>query len=112
MTSSGASRCRDGSSPLGDEMLHGRQIVRQSVGALRPVVEIGDAERADGGFLVGAGLLLFALWVSSTTVGRMIGAAIQDPSAWGLEFALVAVFIALLASLARGRSTLLPWAAE
>ena len=69
-----------------------------------------DAERADGGFLVGAGLLLFALWVSSTTVGRMIGAAIQDPSAWGLEFALVAVFIALLASLARGRSTVLPWA--
>jgi len=69
-----------------------------------------DRDRADGGVLVGAGAVLFALWVSSSTVGRVIGAAIRDPSAWGLEFALVAVFIALLASLARGRSTVLPWA--
>jgi branched chain amino acid efflux pump len=35
---------------------------------------------------------------------------IRDPAAWGLDFALVGVFIALLASLARGKSTLLPWA--
>jgi 4-azaleucine resistance transporter AzlC len=65
---------------------------------------------ADGAFLVGAGLLLFVCWVGSTTLGRVAGAAIRDPSAWGLDFALVGVFIALLASLARRRSTLLPWA--
>ena len=70
-----------------------------------------EREEADGGFLVGAGLLLFALWVSSTTIGRLAGSAIRDPSAWGLDFALVAAFIGLLASLARGTSTLLPWAA-
>jgi 4-azaleucine resistance transporter AzlC len=65
---------------------------------------------ADGAFLVGSGLLLFVSWVGSTALGRVAGAAIRDPSAWGLDFALVGVFIALLASLARGKSTLLPWA--
>jgi 4-azaleucine resistance transporter AzlC len=64
---------------------------------------------ADGAVLVGAGLLFLVLWVGSTTVGRMAAASIRDPSAWGLDFALVGVFIALLASLARGRSMLLPW---
>jgi 4-azaleucine resistance transporter AzlC len=65
---------------------------------------------ADGAFMVGAGLLLFVCWVGSTAVGRMVGAAIRDPSAWGLDFALVGVFIALLVSLARDRSVLVPWA--
>jgi 4-azaleucine resistance transporter AzlC len=65
---------------------------------------------ADGAFLVGAGLLLFVSWVGSTALGRLAGAAIRDPTAWGLDFALVGVFIALLASLARGKSTLFPWA--
>jgi 4-azaleucine resistance transporter AzlC len=65
---------------------------------------------ADGAFLVGSGLLLFVSWVGATTVGRAAGAAIRDPSAWGLDFALVGVFIALLASLPHRKSTLLPWA--
>jgi 4-azaleucine resistance transporter AzlC len=64
---------------------------------------------ADGAFLMGAGLLLFVSWVASTALGRMAGAAIRSPSAWGLDFALVGVFIALLASLARDGSVLLPW---
>jgi 4-azaleucine resistance transporter AzlC len=55
----------------------------------------------DGAFLVGAGLLLLVAWVGSTAVGTVAGAAVRDPSAWGLDFALVGVFIALLASLAR-----------
>jgi branched chain amino acid efflux pump len=65
---------------------------------------------ADTAFLVGAGLLLFVSWVASTALGSMVVTAIRDPAAWGLDFALVGVFIALLASLARGKSTLLPWA--
>jgi predicted branched-subunit amino acid permease len=65
---------------------------------------------ADGAFLVGAGLLLFFSWVGSTVLGRIAGAAIRDPSAWGLDFALVGVFIALLASLPREGSVLVPWA--
>jgi 4-azaleucine resistance transporter AzlC len=64
----------------------------------------------DAAFLPGAGMVLFVAWVGSTTIGRALGAGIRDPSAWGLDFALVGVFIALLVSLARGTSTLLPWA--
>jgi 4-azaleucine resistance transporter AzlC len=65
---------------------------------------------ADGAFLVGAGLVLFVSWVGSTALGRVAGAAIRDPSAWGLDFALVGVFIALLASLPPGKSALFRWA--
>jgi 4-azaleucine resistance transporter AzlC len=64
---------------------------------------------ADAAFLPGAGLVLFSAWVGSTAIGRALGAGIRDPSAWGLDFALVAVFIALLVSLSRGRSDLLAW---
>jgi 4-azaleucine resistance transporter AzlC len=64
---------------------------------------------ADGAFLVGAGLALFVSWVASTALGRLAGGAIPDPRAWGLDFALVGVFIALLVTLAKGRPVLLPW---
>jgi 4-azaleucine resistance transporter AzlC len=63
----------------------------------------------DAAFLPGAGLVLFAAWVGSTAIGRAAGTGLRDPSAWGLDFALIAVFIALLVSLSRGKSDLLPW---
>jgi 4-azaleucine resistance transporter AzlC len=64
---------------------------------------------ADGAFLVGVGLVLFVGWVGWTTVGAITGAAIHDPASWGLDFAFVAVFLALLTSLAKGRRDLVPW---
>jgi 4-azaleucine resistance transporter AzlC len=73
-------------------------------------VEFEQRHPADGAFLVGAGLVLFVSWVASTVIGRIVGAAVPDPKEWGLDFALVGVFIALLASLAKDRSVLLPWA--
>ena len=65
----------------------------------------------DAGFLLGAGLIDFVLWIASTTIGRITGAAIPDPSSWGLDFAFVSAFLALLVSLARGRQarTIVPW---
>jgi 4-azaleucine resistance transporter AzlC len=66
--------------------------------------------RGDGAFLLGSGLLLFVCWAGATAVGRITGAAIRDPSAWGLDFAFAAVFLTLLTSHAEGRSNLLPWA--
>jgi 4-azaleucine resistance transporter AzlC len=71
-----------------------------------------DAGGGDGAFMVGAGVLLFASWVASTAVGRATGAAIRDPSRWGLDFAFVAVFLALLTAMAgrEGRGPILiPW---
>jgi 4-azaleucine resistance transporter AzlC len=65
----------------------------------------------DAAFLLGAGLVDFVSWVGSTAIGRITGAAIPDPSSWGLDFAFVAVFLALLVSLARGKQirSLVPW---
>ena len=65
---------------------------------------------ADGGFLVGVGVTLYTGWMIATVIGSVTGAAIHDPATWGLDFAFVAVFLALLTSLARGWGDLPPWA--
>jgi len=61
--------------------------------------------------MLGAGLVDFVTWVGSTVVGRIAGAVIPDPTAWGLDFAFVAVFLVLLVSLAKGKPPLaiVPW---
>ena len=72
-------------------------------------VEFQDGP-ADGAFLVGVGATLYTSWIITTVIGYITGAAIHDPAKWGLDFAFVAVFLALLTSLARGWGDLLPWA--
>src|SRR5260370_9048826 len=44
----------------------------------------------DGAFLLGSGLIMFVAWVSSTLVGQRVGASIQNPAQWGLDFAFTA----------------------
>jgi predicted branched-subunit amino acid permease len=55
--------------------------------------------------------MLFVLWVGGTGMGHLLGAGIsaQDLAAWGLDFVVTAVFVALAVSLWRGKSDLLPW---
>ncbi len=65
--------------------------------------------KSNAGFLLGSGLTTFVAWVSATVVGHLLGSAIADPARWGLDFAITAVFIALLVSLWQGKSNLLPW---
>jgi branched chain amino acid efflux pump len=62
-------------------------------------------------FLLGAGAVLATGWVGATFVGATLGASIDDPARWGLDFAFVAVFAALLTTLWRGRTSALPWVA-
>ena len=73
------------------------------------------AERARGGgvaaFMLGAGVLAWIAWVSATLAGRMLGAVIADPAAYGLDFAFTATFLALLLGMWRGRGDLVPWLA-
>jgi 4-azaleucine resistance transporter AzlC len=64
----------------------------------------------DAGFLLGSGFILYIAWVSSAVIGRTVGAWIQNPAQWGLDFAFTAVFIALLVGMWKGKSNLLPWA--
>lgn len=64
---------------------------------------------ASTGYLLGGGLCVFSAWCAGTMTGHRLGAAIQNPEAFALDFAFIAVFTALTASLWRGKADLAPW---
>ena len=55
----------------------------------------GRSGRFEWPILVGAGLLLYVLWVSSTAIGSVVGSALGDPDDLGLDAAFAALFLAL-----------------
>lgn len=61
--------------------------------------------RFDPRVLVGAGLTLYAAWVTGTAVGALFGDALGDPEAWGLDAAFPALFLALLVPQLRSRES-------
>jgi 4-azaleucine resistance transporter AzlC len=69
-------------------------------------IRAGTRDRA---FLIGAGFLMYLSWVTATGTGYLAGTAIGDLSRWGLDFAITAIFMALLIGMWRGRSDLWPW---
>lgn len=60
-------------------------------------------------FLIGTGVLSWFAWMGSTLCGRVLGAFIEDPTKYGLDFAFTATFLALLLGMWRGRGDLIPW---
>ncbi|MFB6183683.1 MAG: AzlC family ABC transporter permease [Haloarculaceae archaeon] len=68
------------------------------------------AGNRQGAFLLGSGLAIWVFWVVATVVGAVGGGVVGDPSRYGLDFVLVAVFVAIAVELFDGRSDLLPWA--
>ncbi len=58
----------------------------------------GGTSRFDRRVLLGVGASLWVGWVGGTAVGALIGQAIGDPSAFGLDGAFAALFLALLAA--------------
>jgi len=73
------------------------------------------AERRRGfagvGFLLGGGVCIFLAWCGGTLAGNLFGAVIENPEAYALDFAFIAVFTALCVKMWRGRRDLVPWAA-
>ncbi|GIH69534.1 AzlC family ABC transporter permease [Sphaerimonospora thailandensis] len=65
-----------------------------------------DRRSARLGFAV-TGASLYVLWNLTTFLGALGAEALGDPSAWGLDAAGPAVFLALLASMLRGRQEVL-----
>lgn len=61
------------------------------------------------GFLVGSGVCSWVAWTVATMAGRLLGAVIDRPEAYGLDFAFTATFIALLLGMWKGRADLVPW---
>lgn len=68
-------------------------------------------ERITTYFLLGGGLCVQSAWCAGTMTGHRLGAVISNPEKFGLDFAFVAVFTALVFSFWRGRQDLPPWLA-
>jgi 4-azaleucine resistance transporter AzlC len=68
-------------------------------------VNISDARegRADAYSMLGVGAIAWIGWTLGTTVGAVAGASIGDPRAWGVDFAMPAMFTALLVGQITGR---------
>jgi 4-azaleucine resistance transporter AzlC len=66
----------------------------------------GRGGRFEWPILAGAGLLLYAFWVGSTALGTLVGGALSDPGAIGLDAAFAALFLALAIPYVRGRRAL------
>ncbi|MDX6485941.1 MAG: hypothetical protein QOF43_1094, partial [Gaiellaceae bacterium] len=63
----------------------------------------GGTPRFDRLVLLGVGMAIWFAWVAGTAVGALLGQAIGDPSAFGLDGAFTALFVALLAAQLRSR---------
>jgi 4-azaleucine resistance transporter AzlC len=63
----------------------------------------GRAGRFEWPILVGAGLLLYVLWVTSTALGIAVGDVLGDPNELGLDAAFAALFLALARPYLRDR---------
>lgn len=74
------------------------------------VVEM-QAGRWDAGFLFGSGALMWVVWVAGTAAGHVMGASLRPVPGHPLFFAALAVFVAIVAAMWRGRRDALPWAA-
>ncbi len=60
-------------------------------------------------YLVGAGLTCWSFWQVATVTGRLLGALIDDPARYGLDFVFTATFLALLFGMWKGKADFVPW---
>jgi 4-azaleucine resistance transporter AzlC len=67
------------------------------------------AETGRGAFLLGSGLAVWSAWVLATIVGALAGDTVTDPTAYGIDFILAVVFVALAVELWDGTRSLVPW---
>lgn len=92
-------------------LFHGPRLRRLAESQLIVDESWALSSRGDGRFdrrlLIGAGLLLYAAWVSGTVVGVFAGKALGDPKALGLDGAFPALFLALLVTQLRSRTAIL-----
>ncbi|RYE09236.1 MAG: branched-chain amino acid ABC transporter permease [Hyphomicrobiales bacterium] len=71
--------------------------------------QTAKGETNGAAFMLGCGALAWTAWLASTLTGRLLGAVIDDPTTYGLDFAFTATFLALLFGMWKGKADLLPW---
>jgi 4-azaleucine resistance transporter AzlC len=82
---------------LGKRFLLAQLVVDESWA----IAHLGEG-RFDRGRLIGAGLVLYVVWVVSTAVGAFGAEVFGDPEVFGLDAAFPALFLALLWPQLRG----------
>jgi predicted branched-subunit amino acid permease len=74
---------------------------------------IGTRYHAEGGrdlgVLVGAGFVLWLVWILATVPGYLLGALVADPRQYGIDLVMPIFFAAMIVPLWRGRRAALPW---
>ena len=68
-----------------------------------------NAGGRDAAFLMGSGVALWLTWIVSSALGHILGAQVRPAPGHPLFFAALAVFVAMLAQMWRGRIDLVPW---
>lgn len=63
----------------------------------------------DLGVLIGAGLVLWLVWVAATVPGYLLGALVSDPRQYGIDLVMPIFFAAMIVPLWRGKRGALPW---
>ncbi|AZO81421.1 branched-chain amino acid ABC transporter permease [Bosea sp. Tri-49] len=63
----------------------------------------------DLGVLIGAGLVLWLVWVAATVPGYLLGALVADPRQYGIDLVMPIFFAAMIVPLWRGKRGALPW---
>jgi len=87
--------------------LRGRPVSRAAIAMTTVDASWAAASRGDGTFepwyMLGASIPQYAGWVLGTVIGVLVGSALGDPRALGLDALFPAFFIALLFEEVRGR---------
>ena len=64
----------------------------------------------DAGFIIGSGAVTYVTWVAATVPGYWLGAAVADPTRFGLDLVMPAFFTAMLISLWQSPRRSIGWA--
>ena len=60
------------------------------------VVTAGKEGRLGGKWMDGLNVTAYTTWIAACTLGGIVGQWLPNPEKWGLDYALVAMFVALL----------------
>jgi 4-azaleucine resistance transporter AzlC len=68
-----------------------------------------NSGRMDAGFLFGSGAIMWVVWVATTVLGYLATELVRVPPGHPLLFSALAVFVAMLVTMWRGRRDAVPW---
>lgn len=83
--------------PMKLRLLMGFGLIDETYAAVRPMYDMGSADKANGHQVyIGSFLSFYLMWNVTTILGALAGEFIPGISEWGLEFAMVATFIGIV----------------